>query len=178
MVCIYILRLEEEKYYVGKTNNPEFRLDSHFNANGSEWTKLYKPINIVEIKNNCDDYDEDKYTIIYMNKYGINNVRGGSFVSVILTKAQNDTLEKMISGATNKCFLCAGDHFAKECEENKDFVWVCECGREFLKESSCAYHSKYCKAKNKLSECCFRCGRTSHYVRDCYAKKHINGYYL
>ena len=44
MVYIYILQLEKGKFYVGKTINPSFRLDSHFNSNGSAWTKIYKPI--------------------------------------------------------------------------------------------------------------------------------------
>jgi hypothetical protein len=84
MVYIYILQLEQGKYYVGKTINPSFRLDSHFNSNGSAWTKLYKPIKMIELIPNCDDYDEDKYTRMFMDKYGIDNVRGGSFVSVEL----------------------------------------------------------------------------------------------
>jgi predicted GIY-YIG superfamily endonuclease len=78
MVYIYVLKLQSNKYYIGKTNNPQFRLSAHFDANGSEWTKLYTPVNLVELITNCDDYDEDKYTRIYMDKYGIdNNVRGG-----------------------------------------------------------------------------------------------------
>lgn len=80
MVYIYVLELVDNKYYVGKTDNPQFRLESHFNSNGAAWTKKYKPINIIELIPNCDDYDEDKYTLKYMEKYGINNVRGGSFV--------------------------------------------------------------------------------------------------
>ena len=43
MVYIYVLALEKNKYYIGKTSNPQFRLESHFSATGSEWTKLYKP---------------------------------------------------------------------------------------------------------------------------------------
>ncbi len=86
MVYIYTLQLEQGKYYIGKTKNPHFRLESHFNSNGSEWTKLYKPIKVIELKPNCDDYDEDKIKRIYMDKYGINNVRGGSFVSAKLEK--------------------------------------------------------------------------------------------
>ena len=35
MVFIYILLLELNKYYIGKTNNPDIRLDSHFNSNGT-----------------------------------------------------------------------------------------------------------------------------------------------
>ena len=38
MLYIYILELTNNKYYIGKTTNPNFRLESHFDANGSAWT--------------------------------------------------------------------------------------------------------------------------------------------
>ena len=74
MVFIYILKLELNKFYIGKTNNPDIRLDSHFNSNGSEWTKIYKPMKVYKIIPDCDPYDEDKYTLNYMDKKGIDNV--------------------------------------------------------------------------------------------------------
>ena len=93
MVYIYVLQLDKDKYYIGKTNNPQFRLESHFNLQGSEWTKLYKPIQILELITDCDDYDEDKYTLIYMDKYGIDNVRGGSFTTIELDKFTKNQLK-------------------------------------------------------------------------------------
>ena len=45
MVNIYILLLEENKYYIGKTTHPEIRLNSHFNHNGSSWTIKTKSFN-------------------------------------------------------------------------------------------------------------------------------------
>lgn len=106
MVFIYILLLETKKYYIGKTNNPHIRLDSHFNSNGSEWTKIYKPIKVYELISDCDSYDEDKYTLKYMEKMGINNVRGGSFCQVELSEEQLKLIKNMIKGATDKCFKC------------------------------------------------------------------------
>ena len=49
MVFIYILKLQAGKYYVGKTTNPSFRLDKHFNGDGSAWTKKYAPIKLLEL---------------------------------------------------------------------------------------------------------------------------------
>ena len=160
MVFIYTLQLEEGKYYIGKTNNPEFRMNSHFNSNGSEWTKLYKPLKVLELKPNCDDYDEDKITRQYMDKYGIDNVRGGSFVSVKLEKSTIDILKQMSNGTNNNCFVCGkGGHFANDCQENEcwetesdeeEYVWICEyCGKEFTEKKKCEYHEKHCNSKRK-----------------------------
>jgi len=47
MVYIYILELDQNKYYVGKTNNVNFRIQDHINRNGSAWTKKYKPLKLI-----------------------------------------------------------------------------------------------------------------------------------
>lgn len=117
MVYIYALQLEQDKYYIGKTTNPSFRLEQHFSSGDSFWTKKYKPITILEIIPNCDDYDENKYTIKYMEKYGINNVRGGSFCEIKLSDNNKITLKQMINGVNDKCYICGKNtHFANDCK--------------------------------------------------------------
>ena len=118
MLYIYILELSNGKYYVGKTSNPDFRLDKHFNSNGSTWTRKYSPIKLIELIGNSDDFDEDKNTIKYMEKFGINNVRGGSFSQIKLSQESINVITKMINGSTNKCFICGStEHFIKDCEK-------------------------------------------------------------
>lgn len=120
MTNIYFLYLENDKYYVGRTDNLNSRIDNHFNNIGSMWTKKYKPIKIIKIIKNCDYFDEDKYTIKLMAKYGINNVRGGSFTRINLTNEEKNIIQKMINNATNRCFNCySQDHFLTNCPNNK-----------------------------------------------------------
>jgi predicted GIY-YIG superfamily endonuclease len=53
---IYALALENNKYYIGKTNNIDNRLNQHqYSHLGSEWTKLHPSFKDSESKEN------DKY---------------------------------------------------------------------------------------------------------------------
>lgn len=99
MLYIYILELDENKYYIGKTTNANFGLETHFNVGGSAWTIKYKPIKLIELIAGCDNFDEDKYTLKYMEKFGIENVRGGSFCHIKLSQENINTINKMITSS-------------------------------------------------------------------------------
>ena len=180
MVFIYILKLQKGKYYIGKTSNLQFRLEDHFLSNGSVWTNKYTPIEVIDIIKNCDDYDEDKYTIMYMDKYGINNVRGGSFTSIELDNNTIIHLEKMSRGSNNKCFNCGSkNHFAKDCDYEEEYdeeIWCCEyCDKEFETIEDCEKHEKHCNIKKNTIKC-KRCGRNNHTTSKCYASIDVNGH--
>ena len=53
-----------------------------------DFPHLYKPKSFVEQRWNIDMMDVDKCVKKYMLKYGIENVRGGTYQSVVLTKEQ------------------------------------------------------------------------------------------
>ena len=74
---IYILQLNNDKYYVGKTNKLlNDRYKEHLDGIGSFWTKKYKPLSIIKQIENSSPFDEDRYVKEYMSIYGIENVRG------------------------------------------------------------------------------------------------------
>lgn len=114
---IYILKLKNNKYYVGRTSKDiNERFAEHLLGSGSQWTSLNYPINVLEIIPNCDAFDEDKYVKINMAKYGIDNVRGGSYTKINLTQQEINVLKQEIFGSSNKCFKCgSSDHYAKNC---------------------------------------------------------------
>jgi cellular nucleic acid-binding protein len=162
------------------------------NGCGSAWTTLHKPIYIEEIVESNSPFDEDKITKEYMSRYGIDNVRGGSYVQTELSEFQKDALKIEIWAANNLCTRCgAAGHFAKDCYARKetstkkievtyDLEWECEyCDRTFTTRFGCMQHERCCKEKAlKKQGACYRCGRTSHYSPDCYASYHIDGYEL
>ena len=109
MVLVYVLELEHGKYYIGKTRHLDKRMNTHFNYRGSEWTSKYKPIKILEIIPNCNILIEHEMTILYMIKYGIENVRGASYVRLKLGDDEILGINKIIWSATDKCYYCGGD---------------------------------------------------------------------
>ena len=82
---LYILKLEDDKFYVGVTSKtPEIRMQEHMRGvRAAKWTQRYKPIKIFDQRVLGEMlYDEavkyeTKVTKRYMRKYGFNNVRGG-----------------------------------------------------------------------------------------------------
>lgn len=139
---IYILQLENNKYYIGKTTNPDVRIDNHFSNNGAAWTKKYKPIKVHKIIPG-DDFDEDKYTLKYMSDYGIDNVRGGSYCEINLNTDKINQINHMIKSCKDLCFHCgSGNHFANKCPDKNIKKGCTRCGR--------SNHTKDCYAKTDI----------------------------
>lgn len=79
-----MLRLEQDKYYVGVTaKTPEQRYREHLGNGKSWWTSKYRPVGIAETRSlGITTYkeaqiQENKVTREYMKQYGVNSVRGG-----------------------------------------------------------------------------------------------------
>jgi hypothetical protein len=139
---IYILELQNDKYYIGKTTNPKFRINQHINENGTAWTKKHSPKKLLELIPNCGDFDEDKYTLTYMKIKGIKNVRGGSFSQIEIDENTIKVIKKMLKNEDNLCFNCDEEgHFINDCPKIDKL--------------------------NIRTEICFNCKETGHFTKDC-----------
>lgn len=124
MCVIYVLELIDNKYYVAKSEYASLRIDVYFGDDDSKkpiWTRKYKPISIVEIITDGDDNDEDRYVLKYMKKYGIENVRGGTFSQVVLPASSLMLIDKMMSELTDQCNKCNKvGHLTSQCDNQYD----------------------------------------------------------
>lgn len=117
MITIYVLKLEKGRYYIGRTDKeePKDRILQHFFSHGSEFTKKFKPEEILYIIPNCDEFDEDKITKQNMSIHGIEFVRGGSYSMLDLSEEEIELINKEILSAKNLCFNCKGKHRIMNC---------------------------------------------------------------
>lgn len=82
MKCVYVLRLANNKFYVGSTNDIYILLKQVFSKKtDNKWLKLYTPLYVDKIVHNCTSEEEYKYLLKYIKDYGVENVRGQLFDS-------------------------------------------------------------------------------------------------
>jgi hypothetical protein len=118
MTEVYALSCEGGKYYIGKTKTGgvDKRFAQHLSGKGSAWTRQYPPVEMVYYKKCVSDWDEDLLVKQFMRLYGVDNVRGGSYVQLELKDSERALLQKELDTAENRCFVCSGtDHFAGAC---------------------------------------------------------------
>jgi|SRR6185437_10722285 len=140
-MSVYVLKLANDKYYIGYSTNVYERITQHWHKKGAEWTKFHKPVKTIEILHDKDKAYETQLTLEYMRKYGWQNVRGGPYVQVNMIQPPQEFEPKMT------CSLCRSSaHLVKDCTKLKNFVQsagACyRCGRSSHWAPNCyaTYH--------------------------------------
>jgi len=83
---LYILTLENGKFYVGKTTDPNTIFSQHIN--GIAYTRLNKILHITILPENISAIYEDCVILAFMSQLGIDNVRGGKYSSIIFSETE------------------------------------------------------------------------------------------
>jgi len=180
---IYVLQLQDDCFYIGKTKDLDRRVEEHKRGEGSAWTKLHPVVKLKETFNG-DSYSEDRLVKNYMQIYGIDKVRGGSYSQIELSSETITFLIREIRGATDCCFRCGrSNHFIKNCYAKTDVN-----GNSLLKEDKPKEIQKLSIPEEvkpappnvkpldpEEPTKCTRCGRIDHWRITCTAMEDIDG---
>ena len=85
---LFILKLEGDRYYVGYSSKPDVRIKRYFAGKGSDWTALYKPVEVLTTRTLGEVCESDAAaktadaTVAMMRLFGWCNVRGAAWKSV------------------------------------------------------------------------------------------------
>ena len=168
---IYVLQLQENKWYIGRVSPDkkiEDRLKLHKEGIACPWTVIHKYTDFFEAFLGSP-YDEDKTTLEYMDKYGIENVRGGIYSEPELSLEQYMSIIRHIRGSNNACFACGDkNHFIANCNS----IICYRCGRIGHSALLC---TEFSHIQNGKLNGCYRCGRPDHKQWRCNRSKDIYG---
>lgn len=153
ILYLYVLELNEGKYYVGTTSNVEKRFIEHLEGQGSNWTNKYTPRQILYTRIVTSRLYEDFETELLMSKYGQENVRGGIYCEIELPQCLKEVLDRKMKHSKNQCFQCGKEgHFINNCvEKNQTYKSI------------------------NPNRVCERCSRNNHSIDTCYVNTDING---
>lgn len=101
---IYIFKLEESKLFL-HVCNPTNKTDLHISLEAElyyDYLKKYKPISIFTKIADVDMLNVDNYVKKYMICFGVDNVRGGSYIDEILPEYQTLALACEFETVINK----------------------------------------------------------------------------
>ena len=123
---IYVLKLIDDRYYVGRTGNILRRIEEHFTIGGSIYTKAYKPLKVIEVNEELTIDDERIKTLEIMEKYGWEKVRGACWCSLKIRKPDFEKNKKPKPKKIKKLIPHKNDETIKYlyCDENKNIMEI------------------------------------------------------
>jgi len=204
---LYVLKLRGGKWYIGHTTRGIERILDHMDNKGAKWTKEFKPIKPIPYRQtepgqtkahskNKANNDEDRLTLEYMKKYGIKNVRGGSWCMVKMRKKTHREIQGLIGKKKSEkpkakdkpkpkkrevtCGRCGrAGHIRTNCKlkTTVDGVRITTKSWKYRPKAKPKAKPKPKKKSRKKPDygvICARCNRQGHESKDCRAKTKVS----
>jgi hypothetical protein len=118
-MVVYILELKDGFYSISR-----FSITQIKNGSGSTWTKDHPPVRVIQTIYKDEEYDEDfsedDIVFEYMNKYGIDKVRGGRFNNTVLSEYQMNILNKNLKKNDYNYSYKSKDYSSTPFNDNND----------------------------------------------------------
>jgi hypothetical protein len=144
---VYVFELIEGKYYIGDSHNFIRRCDGHFDGN-TVWTKKYPIVKLIEMVPDPEWGEEHRLTIKYMDKYGVDNVRGAEYTSIYLSADQRKLIQRTLYSINGQCYNCGSKaHLSSRCDQRKI--------------------TNYYSQRSRSNDSCFSCKQLGHWATDC-----------
>lgn len=151
MYQVYILKLEYGKYFIGHTQSID-TLQEQLQKKNIKWINKYPYIKILKVINNCDKFDVDKHTKKYMEIYGIENVRGGSYYQFVLSNEIITQINNEINISEQSIY-----NNSSHSDEHTD--------NEIIEDSFDEIKDEF-----EIINKCSRCGSNDHYSYHCFVE--------
>ena len=100
----YFVHLNNDKYYVLLFENNNLTLNNLYNniSPMPDWLLINAPIKVLDRIKYTGNFSLDDYVMLYMNKFGVDNVRGGTFSDVILSPEQKHKINIKMNSMCSK----------------------------------------------------------------------------
>jgi len=157
---VYVLQLQNNKYYVGESMDKKRRIWVHENGNGSSWTKKHNVIQELKpLTKKQDDFWELSETLEVMNLYGIDNVRGSMFTNPNeLSREDKVVAAQLYCEKHNLCRRCGSNsHFIGQCNSLGKEAWVYNFGGSLTLPRYCLQCSLEISDKPVFHKYCVKC---------------------
>ena len=201
MRTAYVLELKSHKWYIGKAADVRARFAAHVAGTGAQWTKVFEPLRIATVIVG-GLHDEENAMLDYCCRYGVENVRGGSFTKLCPPPEELAAMTRRVRAHLDLCFNCGlPGHAAQHCimrpvqqeqpapqtreqivAKAREHEQTAARARDIRRPSAAEVVRQgiadvMCSSADEstVSRPCFRCGRRGHWAPDCFAKTTIKG---